>query len=103
MRSWIVARLITLSRLYFTLLFGWALAHAAWGDRWWWLFALNSFAIYLFAPLPLILALALFARRRETWICLGVGLTLCLYLFGGLLLPKVPPALASGQLLTVMS
>jgi vancomycin resistance protein VanJ len=103
MRSWIVVRLITLSRLYFTFLFGWALARVLLGDRWWWLFALNSLAIHLFLPLPLILALAFFTRRRETWIGLGVGLALCLYLFGGLFLPKIPPALASGQLLTVMS
>jgi vancomycin resistance protein VanJ len=103
MRSWIVARLITLSRLYFTFLFGWALARALWGDRWWWLFVFNSLTIYLFTPLPLILALALFTRRRETWIGLGAGLALCLYLFGGFFLPKVPPALATGQSLTVMS
>jgi hypothetical protein len=40
-RSWILARLITLSRLYLTFLFGWAILHALFGDRWWWLFALD--------------------------------------------------------------
>ena len=103
MRSWIVARLITLSRLYFTFLFGWALARVLLGDRWWWLFALNSLAIHLFLPLPLILALALLARRRETWIGLGAGLALFLCLFGGLFLPKFPQAHASGRSLTIMS
>jgi len=103
MRSWIIARLITLSRLYFTFLFGWALARALVGDRWWWLFVLGSLAAYFFLSLPGILAIALLARRRETWIGFGAALALGVYLFGGLFLPKFPPAHASGRLLTVMS
>jgi endonuclease/exonuclease/phosphatase (EEP) superfamily protein YafD len=116
MRSWITARLVTLARVYFTLLFAWAILHALFGDRWWWLFLPNSFAVYLFLPLPAILVIALLARRRETWLGFGVALALGAYLFGGLFLPKFQPtrlatpivaagrqARASDAMLTVMT
>jgi hypothetical protein len=48
--GWVAARLVTLARIYLTLLGGWALAYFLLGDRWWWLFALSSVAICLFAP-----------------------------------------------------
>jgi len=102
-RSWITARLVTLARVYFTVLFGWAILHALFGDRWWWLFLPNSFAVYFFFPLPVILAIALLAQRRETWLGFGVALVLGVYLFGGLFLPKFHAAGASSPTLTVMT
>ena len=101
--TWLTARLVTLARVYFTVLFAWAILHALFGDRWWWLFLPNSFAVYLFLPLPAILVIALLARKRETWIGFGVALALGAYLFGGLFLPKFQPARASGPTLTVMT
>jgi len=102
-RSWITARLVTLARVYFTLLFAWAILRALFGDRWWWLFLPNSFAVYLFLPLPAILVIALLARRREMWLGFGVALMLGVYLFGGLFLPKFYQARASDPTLTVMT
>ena len=103
MLSWITARLVTLARVYFTLLFAWAILHVLFGDRWWWLFLPNSFAVYFFFPLPAILVIALLARRRETWLGFGVALALGAYLFGGLFLLKFHPARASDPTLTVMT
>jgi hypothetical protein len=62
---WLAGRLVTLSRLYLTLVAGWAVLYFQSGDRWWWLFALNSVAICLFAPLPAILALTNGGLRLE--------------------------------------
>ncbi len=87
-RAWIAARLITLARVYFTWLFGWAILHALFGDRWWWLFLLNTFAVYLFFPLPLVFLIALSVRRRETWAGLGIALALGACLYGELFLPR---------------
>jgi len=101
--AWLIARLITLTRVYFTLLFAWAILRFLFGDRWWWLFLANSFAVYLFFPLPLILLIAVLARRRGTWIGLGLALALFAYLFGALFLPKIFRASASDAALTVMT
>jgi vancomycin resistance protein VanJ len=101
--AWLTARLVTLARVYFTMLFAWAILHVLFGDRWWWLFLLNSFAVYFFFPLPVILVIALLVRRRETWIGFGVALVLGVYLFGGLFLPKYHAARANGPTLTVMT
>ena len=101
--SWLTARLVTLARVYFTVLFAWAILRALFGDRWWWLFVPNSFAVYLFLPLPAILLIALLARKRETWLGVGVALALGTYLFGGLFLPKFHRGRASDPTLTVMT
>ena len=101
--AWLIARLITLSRVYFTCLFAWVILRLLFGDRWWWLFLVNSFAVYLFFPLPLILLVAFLARRREIWIGLGLALALFAYLFGVLFLPKIPRVSASDSTLTVMT
>lgn len=71
---------------------GWALIHLCCGDRWWWLFLLNSGAVYLFAPIPLLLGWALLARRRTLSLLLGGVLCLGAIFYGSAFLPKpVPP------------
>ena len=100
---WAAARLVTLSRLYLTLLGGWAVAYFLLGDRWWWLFALSSVAICLFVPVPIILAIGLAGRRRDLLIASAAFMLLGAYLYGGTLLPRPRPAAAAGPTLTVMS
>lgn len=95
--------LLALVNVYFVGLFVWALVHWVIGDRWWWLFALNALAPYLFLPLPAILPLAFRLRRRETWAGLGLAFALFAYLYGGLFLPQLPGAQANGPTLTVMA
>jgi len=102
-RSWVARRLVTLARVYFTWVLGWAILHALFGTRWWWLFFLNTFAEYLFLPLPLILIIALLTRQRETWIGFGAVLALWMVLYGGLFLPPLSRAAPAGETLTVMS
>src|SRR5262245_61294959 len=97
----LVARLITLSRLYLTLVIGWAVLYFVFGDRWWWLFALNSGSICLFAPLPLVLLFGLLWRRRELLVGTSALLLLAVGLYGEALLPRPQPAIASGTTLTV--
>jgi endonuclease/exonuclease/phosphatase (EEP) superfamily protein YafD len=100
---WFAERLITLARVYLSLVGGWALAYFLFGDRWWWLFALSSVAICLFIPVPIILAVGLAARRRDLLVASGAFLLLGAYLYGGTLLPRPRPANAAGPTLTVMS
>jgi endonuclease/exonuclease/phosphatase (EEP) superfamily protein YafD len=100
---WIAARLVMLSWLYLTLVAGWAALYFLFGDRWWWLFVLNSGSICLFAPLPLVLLLGLLWRRRQLLLGTSALLVLALGLYGQALLPRPQPAAASGATLTVMS
>jgi len=95
--------LLALVNVYFAGLFVWALVHWVIGDRWWWLFALNALAPYLFLPLPAILPIAFRLRRRETWVGLGLAFVLFAYLYGGLFLPSFPAAQVSGPTLRVMA
>ena len=79
---------ILVTRLYFIFLFGWAILRALFGDRWGFLFLLNSFAPYLFAPLPIVSAIALGARRREVWLGSALSAALAVFLYGELFVPK---------------
>lgn len=96
---WLVAWI----HLYCIGVCAWAMLHLLLGDRWWWLFLLNSFAVYWFVPLPLLLVLALLTRRVEIWVGFGATLVLAACLYGGLLLPSFPPGAPSGQTITVMT
>src|SRR5512145_267341 len=87
--------LIGLAYLYSAGMAGWALLHGLAGDRWWWLFFLNTFALYLFLPLPLLVLLALLVRRRAAWLSTGLVLALWLYFYGGLFWPRLAVAAAS--------
>jgi vancomycin resistance protein VanJ len=97
--SWLAG----LAYVYLLVLLGWAGVYLLFGDRWWWLFLLNSFAQYLFLPLPAVLAVALFARQPPLWAGFAVVLALWVYLCGGLFVPKSPSEQARNTALTVMS
>lgn len=89
--------------LYGLAMAGWLVAGGLFGDRWHWLFLLNSFAVYLFLPglaLPLV---AWRSGQRWPWL-LGCGL-LIVWLSGdgGLLLPRRPSTPTGASVLTVMS
>lgn len=95
--------LVGLSFLYLSALFGWLLLSRLFGDRWWWLFLLNSVSLYLFLPLPAIMVVALVHRQRPLLIGGSAASILWGILYGGLLLPSPMPPTQEGQELTVMS
>lgn len=102
--SWWIRLLVAAGHIHLVILFGWAVLQMSMGDRWGWLFLLNTFAFYLFLPLPLVLIAAWGSRRRELWVGLLVGIGLWLYGYGGLFWPKSPAALADHHtVLRVMS
>lgn len=74
--------------VYFTLLFGWLAGYLLFGDRLAYLALANSMAVYLFAPLPFVLAANLYLRRRELWWCAAAGMLIFLWLWGGLFIPR---------------
>lgn len=88
---------------YLAALFGWFVTRAFFGDRWWWLFLLNVIAPYLFLPIPLILLSALPGKRIELWLFGCLALLLGLYLYGGLLIPRLPAAHAAEKAFVVMT
>ncbi len=81
---------LALAVLHTAALFGWAAVHALIGDGAWWSFLLNTFALYLFAPLVLTIPLALLLRSRLMQLCAIAGVMLFLVTYGALF---VPPAL----------
>ncbi|MBN2005965.1 MAG: endonuclease/exonuclease/phosphatase family protein [Anaerolineae bacterium] len=68
----------------------WSVIGALCGDRWPWLFALNTFAPFLFVPLPFALLSACWLRRREVWVSVGVLIGLWGGRYGELWLPRIP-------------
>ena len=68
---------------YIASLSAWAVLHFAWGERLPALLVIDPFAIYLFAPLPLVLIVAGWLRLRSLLLCSGVLVLLGLWLFDG--------------------
>lgn len=58
------------------------------GDSRWWMFVLNSIAPYLFLPVPVVLVVALFARRWTLLVAALVPTAVFVMMFGQLLLPR---------------
>ena len=103
--NWLGKLALSAVLLYAALVIGWAVAHQFVGDGFWLLALLNSFAFYLFAPLPLVALLTVLARRRLTWLAL-LSITLIFWgLFGADLTPPAPVARAgaAAPTLTVMT
>jgi vancomycin resistance protein VanJ len=99
--------LALLAQIYFAGLFGWLILYAVFGDRWGWLFAVNSFAVYLFVPLPLASVAALLAGPRwvsaALWTQCAAAALVWAYLFGALFVPRAAAAEAAGPPLRVMT
>ena len=68
----------------------------------WWVRLSNIFAIYLFAPLPLVLLGALTIRSRILRVASGVLLVVFLLEFGGRILP-LPTSAVEGRRLRVLT
>jgi endonuclease/exonuclease/phosphatase (EEP) superfamily protein YafD len=92
-----------LSWLYITLVTLWLFLRAIFFDQLWWLALANTFALYLFTPLPLLLLAALLRRRSIVLLALGLPTLAFVTLCGPLLLPKQPALPTHGQTLTTMT
>lgn len=87
LQSRLMKIVLVLTYSYLALLFGWAVLHWLFGDRWWWLFLITSLVFYLFLPLVAVPLVALKSRRHELWLGFGVGAILWGNLYGSLFVP----------------
>jgi vancomycin resistance protein VanJ len=91
--------------VYALVVASWVVAHELVGDEFWLLALVNALAVYLFAPLPMAVLLAMLARRRIAWISIAVVTLLFAGLFHGEITPPVPTVRAGDNApsLTVMT
>jgi endonuclease/exonuclease/phosphatase (EEP) superfamily protein YafD len=89
--------------LYVALIGMWLALRALFSDQFWWLALTNTFAIYLFAPLPPLLLAALWRRRWS--LVAGLALPSIAFgaLFGALLVPRMNQAQSRGPIIAAMS
>jgi endonuclease/exonuclease/phosphatase (EEP) superfamily protein YafD len=66
----------------------WICLHFLLGDRWWWLFAINSVALYLFVPAPFLLLLALALRKAAFFAGFLVAAVVWFHFWGALFMPS---------------
>jgi vancomycin resistance protein VanJ len=89
--------------MYHTLLLIWFLAFSLTGDRFPWIALLNNMAVYLFLPLPITIAAAIYYRRRDLWLCLATGILFFILLWGKLFLPNFSQKTPASETLSVMT
>jgi endonuclease/exonuclease/phosphatase (EEP) superfamily protein YafD len=94
---------LAFNSLYVVGLAGWATLFFLFGDRWWWMYFLNSFAQYFFVPLPVLVLIALVVRKRIVWAGVAFVLVLGLAFYGDFLVPPLPRGQIDGSTLTVMT
>lgn len=78
--------------LYSISLASWWVIHLWVGDTLWWIALLSSFAPHLFIPLLLFWPIGAWVRRPLYWSGLLLPITLFVYLYGFLFIPRQPPA-----------
>jgi endonuclease/exonuclease/phosphatase (EEP) superfamily protein YafD len=100
-RYWMENRLVAIGWVYLTMLLIRAGLQTLFGDRWWWLFLLNSMAEHFFWPLPVMFIMALVFRRRAIWYATGGAFLLWAWLYGSLYLPQFALAPSNRPILTV--
>lgn len=81
----------------------WLVLRAIFRDQIWWLALLNTFALYLFVPLPPLLLAGLWRRRWRLVCALALPTAAFFALFGALVLPKPTNLPASSAPITVMT
>jgi len=81
----------------------WATLRTLVGDRYWWTFLLNAFALYLFAPLPAVVLAVLLARSRSGSVLAATVVALWADRYAGLFLAKERACGSDEHGLTVMT
>ncbi len=72
-------------------------------DTVWWLALVNTAALFLFVPLPILLGTAAFSTNRKQWSILVIPTAVFLLLYGRLLLPQFSSPAANPTTLRVMT
>lgn len=78
--------------LYSTLLVSWWVIHLWIGDALWWVALLSSFTPHFFIPLLFFGLMGAWVSRPLYWTGLLLPITLFVYLYGLLFIPRQPPA-----------
>lgn len=90
--------------LYLLLIVIWLILRLLFFDGLWWLSIINDAAIYIFLPLPILLAVCLWKRRWRLLLGLSIPILAFGLLFGELFLPQWPHSLPEGgRMLCVMT
>lgn len=83
------ARVLTGVLIFYALVvLAWFLLQLFLAEPWWWLYMLNTFALYLFVPLPLLWLAAFWLRGPLLWAAAVAVTAVFLLLYGGLFLPS---------------
>lgn len=100
--QWVKRSIFAGSVIYVVGLLVWMLLWQLAADRWWWLFVVNSLAMYLWLPLPLVGLGALLIRSRRL---IGIVLVMALFGFGifGVNVAPTRQVSASGPMLSFAS
>jgi len=80
--------LVRLAWLYAAVLAGMLAIRFGAGDGSAWWFASNALLLYGFLPLPLVLVIGIFARRRDLLLVVAFAGAVWAYLWGGLFVPR---------------
>ncbi len=99
LRRWLIAG----CWVYGTLLFGWLGLYLLTGDKIPYLALINTLAVYLFTPLPVVMVLAPLLKRREIWVGAAGGLVVFAFLWGGLFFPPRVQSPSGEPVLRVMT
>lgn len=81
----------------------WLIVHSFFADRWWWLFLIDSFAVYLFVPLIVVIIFAIVSRQYAPILFSGVAILLFAFMYGGLFVPRGRSLQPGDTSLTVLS
>lgn len=88
---------------YALVLLAWLIVHLTLGDRWWWLFLINTFASYLFVLLPVMIVIGFWLGRGDVWLSTAVVSLIWLVLYGAYLLPPFTKDVSDAPRLCVMT
>ena len=94
---------VVLTHYYFIAFIIWLILSSIYGDRWAWLFLLNSFSVYFFLLLPLPLILAIITHKRSLLIGVLAIFIVGLFLYGNLFLPSLSKNKRAEFPITVMT
>jgi endonuclease/exonuclease/phosphatase (EEP) superfamily protein YafD len=89
--------------IYLGILFAWLVAFLLAGDSITYLGLVNLAAVILFYPLPLVILAAVLCRSRALGVGFLIGAAAFAWLWGGLFIPRISSASASGPKLSVMT